>query len=62
MLTLDVTRIGIRGMPSCVTQQELKSKKAQIDIRATEKESVQEGDKIFPNLIEAILYDTNPVH
>ena len=50
------------GIPSRVTQEELKSKKAHIDTRGTSKEAVTEGDPKPNNLIEAIMYDTTPLH
>ena len=37
LLTRGVTRKGTRGTPSCVTQGKLKSKKAYIDTKVTEK-------------------------
>ena len=52
----------MRGIPPCVTQEELKSNKAHIDTRRTEKEAVPEGDPKCTNLIEDIMYDTTPVH
>ena len=50
------------GITPSVTQEELKSKKAHIDTRGTAKEAVLGGDPKFTNLIEASMYDTNPVH
>ena len=41
---------------------ELKSKKATIETRGTPKEAVKEGGQKCTNLIEASMYDTNPVH
>ena len=52
----------MRGTPLCVTKEVLKSKKAQIDIGGTSKETVLEGGPKFTNLIEAGIYDNKPVH
>ena len=52
----------MRGIPQCVKQEELKSNKAYIETRGTEKAAVMEGDTKFINLIEARVYGTNPVH
>ena len=52
----------MRGTPTSVTQEELKSKKAHIDNRGTSKEEVTEGDTKCTNLIEASMYDTTHVH
>ena len=52
----------MRGIPTRVTQDELKSKKAQIETRGTPKEAVTEGGPKCTNLIEASIYDTTPVH
>ena len=61
-LTHGVTRKGTRGIPPCVTQEELKSKKAYIKTRGTPKEAVLESDTKCTNPIEAIMYNTNPAH
>ena len=52
----------MRGIPPCITQEELKSKKAQIETRGKSKEEVKEGDPKRTSLIEASMYDTTPVH
>ena len=52
----------MRGIPTRVTQKELKSKNAHIDTRGTSKEEVTEGYPKRTNLIEASMYDTTPVH
>ena len=52
----------MRVIPSFVTQEELQSKKAQIESRGTSKEAVMEGYQKCTNLIEASMYDTKPVH
>ena len=62
ILTYGVTRKGMRGIPPQITQEELKSNKAQIDTRRTSNESVMEEDPKCTNLIESIMYDTTPVH
>ena len=62
MPTCGVTRKGIIGILTCVTQEELKSKKAQIETRITAKAAVLEGDPKFLNLIEYIVYNNKPVH
>ena len=61
-MTHGVTRKGIMGIPPCVTQEEFNSKKAHIETRGPSKEAVTEGDPKCTNLIEAIMYDTTPVH
>ena len=62
LLIHGVTRKGMRGTPTSVTQEELKSKKAHIETRVTSKEAFTEGDTKCTNLIEAIIYDTTPIH
>ena len=52
----------MRGIPLCLTQEELKSKQVQIDTRVTSKEAVTQGDPKCNNLTEASMYDTTPVH
>ena len=52
----------IRGIQPCVTQEELNSKKAQIDTRWESKSAVMEGDPKFTNLIEASVYNTKLFH
>ena len=61
-LTHGFTREVTRGIPLCITQEELKSKKATIDTRGTSKEAFTEGYPKCTNLIEARIYDTNHVH
>ena len=34
---------GMRGIPSCIKQEDLKSKKAQIETRGAEKEAGMKG-------------------
>ena len=52
----------MREIPPRVTQEELNSKKAQIETRVASKEAVTEGDQKCTNLIESSIYDTTPVH
>ena len=52
----------MRGIPPRVIQEELKSKKAQIETRGTSKEAVTEGGPKYTNLIEASTYDITPVN
>ena len=52
----------IRDIPSCFTQEEFKSKKAQIDTRGVSKSAVMEGDPKCTNLIEDSLYNTKHFH
>ena len=52
----------MRGIPPRVTQEELKSKKAQTVIRGTSKEAVTKGGLKLTNLIKASMYDTMPLH
>ena len=52
----------MRGIPTRVTQEELKSKKANIDTRGIAKEEVLEVYLKCTNLSEASIYDTNNVH
>ena len=52
----------MRGIPPRTTQDELNSKKAQIETRGTSKEAVMEGDPKHTNLIEACMHYTMPVH
>ena len=61
-MTPGVARKVMRGISPHVTQEELKSKKAQIDTRVTPKEAVIEGYTKLTNLIEAIMYDTTHVN
>ena len=52
----------VRDIPSCFTQEELKSKKVQIYTREISKSAVMEGDPKCTNLIEASVYNTNTFH
>ena len=62
LLTRGVTSKGMRGIPTCITQQELKSNKSHIDTSETAKEVVLEGYPKCADLIESSMYDTKPVH
>ena len=62
LLTRGVTRKGIRGIPPCITQEVLESKKSQIETRGTSEEAFMEGDPKCNNLVEAVMYDTKPLH
>ena len=53
---------GKIGIPSRVTQEELKSKEAQIEANRTSKEAVTEGVTKLTNLIEASMCDTTHVY
>ena len=52
----------MRGIPPRVTQEELKSKKEQIDTKVISKEAVMEGGTKCTNRIEASIYDTTHIH
>ena len=60
VLTRGVTKNGMRGIPPCITKQELKSKKSHIDNRGTVYAEVTKGDTKCPNLIESSVYETDP--
>ena len=57
-----VTRKGMRGIPSCVVQNEEKARKKQLMVRGTTKAAVLKGDPDCPDLIATSVYDTKPVH
>ena len=61
-MTRGVTMKLIIGIPPCVTQEKLNSKKPQIETRLTVKSEVPGGDPKCPNHIEASVYDIKPVH
>ena len=50
------------GIPPRVAQEELYSKKAQIETRVKLNEAVMEWDPNFTNLIEDSMYGNTPVH
>lgn len=60
--THGVARKGMRGVPKCVTQEEVKNKKKQIEVRGTVKAAVLEGDPDCVGLVALSVYDTKPVH
>ena len=60
--THGVTRKIMRGIPPCIKQEELNSKKANIDIKGTVKKSVLKGDPKITKLIVSSVYDNKPVH
>ena len=62
LMTHGVTMKVMIGIPPCVTQDELNSKKPHIETRGTVKSEVPGGDPKCPNIIEASVYDTKPVH
>ena len=62
VLTHGVTRLGSRGVPSCVKQEEIKNRKQQIAVRGTVKAAVLKGDSDCPNLVASSVYDAKPVH
>ena len=57
-----VTRKGMRGIPSCVKQEEIKSREGQLQVRGTVKAAVLVGDDDCPDLVASSVYDTKPVH
>ena len=48
----------MRGIMSCVTQEELKSKKAHIETRETAKGAVLEDDTKLTKIVKASMYDS----
>ena len=57
-----VTRKGMRGIPSCVQQQEVKNRTLLDSVRGTVKVAKLEGDPECPCLLASSVYDTKPVH
>ena len=57
-----VARKGNRGIPACVAQKEMVSRKDQLKVRGTVKAAVLDGDEGCPNLIASSVHDTKPVH
>ena len=51
ILAHGVARKGLRGIPKCVMQDELKNRTEQLLVRGTVKAAVLEGDPICPNLL-----------
>ena len=62
VLICGVTRKLMIGIRPFVTQEELNSKKGNIETRGTSKEEFMEGGLKCTNLIEASMRGTNPVH
>ena len=62
MIVLGVTQKGMRGIPSCVKQEEMTNRVAQIEARDTVKVAVLIRDDECPNLVATSFYDTKPVH
>ena len=52
----------MRGIPTCITQDEEKTKKKHLLARGTTQVAVLKGDPRCPDLIATSAYDTNPVH
>ena len=57
-----VTRMGMRGIPPAVKQEEVKNRKKKLEVRGTVKDFMLIGDKGFPKLVASSVYDTNPIH
>ena len=57
-----VTRKGMRGIPPCVQQEEVKNRTLLDSVRGTVKVAKLEGDPECPCLIASSVYDTKPVH
>ena len=53
---------GMRGIPPCIKQEDLKSKKENIETRGTAKAAVLKGDQKLTKITEASVYGTKPVH
>ena len=62
VLTNGVTRKVMRGILPCIKQEELKSKKSNIETRGTEKAEAMKGYTKITKIIGAILYGNKPVH
>jgi hypothetical protein len=62
ILVAGVTRKGMRGLPSCVLQEEKSNKKDQMRVRGTVKAAILKGDPDCPDLVATSVYDTKPVH
>ena len=54
ILTHGDTRNVMRGIPKCITQEELKRNKSNIDTRGTEKEAVWKGIINVPTLLKVV--------
>jgi hypothetical protein len=62
VLVAGVARKGMRGVPSCVLQEEKSSKKDQMKVRGTVKAAILKDDSNWPDLVATSVYDTKPVH
>ena len=62
VLVHGVTSKGGRGIPECVTQEEVKTRTAISQVRGRVKVAKLEGDDTCPHLIASSIYDTKPVH
>jgi hypothetical protein len=62
VLIAGVTRKGMRGLPKAVIQEEVKSRRDQLQVRGTVKAAVLEGDPDCASLVATSVYDTKPVH
>jgi Transposase IS4/SAP domain len=62
VLIAGVTRKGLRGLPNCVMQEEVKTRSDQLKVRGTVKAAILEGDPLCPSLVATSVYDTKPVH
>ena len=61
VLIAGVARKGMRGIPACVLQDEVKSPKDLLVARGTVKAAVLMGDLDCLNLVATSVYDTKPV-
>ena len=62
VLVHGLTQKGGRGIPSCVSQQELTNKTAIEQVQGTVKDARLKGDPDCPCLIASSVYDTKPIH
>ena len=62
VLVHGVTRKGGRGIPSCVQQEEVKTRTAVQKVWGTVKVAKLEGDPDCMCLVASNVYDTKPVH
>ena len=57
-----VTQPSLRGIPSCIKQNEVTRKKELENVRHTVKAAKLTGDSICSDLVVISLYDTKPVY
>jgi hypothetical protein len=62
VLISGVTRKSMRGLPSCIMQEEVKTRSQQLKVRGTVKAAILEGDPQCPALVATSVYDTKPFH